>query len=174
MTSDVTAPQELRGGEGGHHATPARTRKRPAAGLSLNLTAMIDVVFLLLVYFMAATEFKLGEEVFRMDLPARGRAADPFELPREPLVIIVSPARGGGPGAYRLRVPGAAAQPSTFQELYEFLESSRRSEAGAGGTYEPDHPVLIQPAEAALWEHAVEAFNAAVRARYTNVTFAEP
>ena len=30
---------------------------------------MIDVVFQLLIYFLVATNFALGEQVFRLDLP---------------------------------------------------------------------------------------------------------
>jgi hypothetical protein len=37
-----------------------------------------------------------------------------------------------------------------------------------------DHPIIVQPARATRWEHAMEAFNAAARARYSNVTFAKP
>ena len=44
-----------------------RSNWRPA----LNLTSMIDVVFLLLVYFMVATEFKRAEVIERLDLPNR-------------------------------------------------------------------------------------------------------
>ena len=38
----------------------------------------------------------------------------------------------------------------------------------------PEHPIIIEPARTAKWEHAVRAFNAAALARYTNVQFAKP
>jgi biopolymer transport protein ExbD len=155
-----------------------RVRQRHGRGRSrigLNLTAMIDVVFLLLVYFMAATEFKLGEEIYRLDLPQRGASADPFDLPRDPLrVAVASTGPRAGPASYVIRIPGAHTQPQTFEELYEFLHQSRRSRAAVGGLFEPDHPIVIEPAGTTRWEHAMEAFNAAARARYTNVTFAGP
>ncbi len=144
-------------------------RRPQRTQIGLNLTAMIDVVFLLLVYFMTATEFKLGEEVYRLDLPKRG-AADPFALPREPLRIGV--ASSPDAGSYVLRLSGVTEQPSTFQDLFEFLRQSQRTTGALGGLFEPDHPILIEPASNARWEHAMEAFNAAARARYTNVTFA--
>ncbi len=133
---------------------------------------MIDVVFLLLVYFMAATEFKLGEEIYRLDLPQRGQA-DPFDLPRDPLRIIVT---SSGPDGYTLRLSGPAqlGPDADFGQLYELLRESRRSEAAAGGLLDADHPLIVEPGAGARWEHAMEAFNAAVRARYTNVTFAPP
>ena len=142
--------------------------------LGLNLTSMIDVVFLLLVYFMAVTEFKLGEEVYRLDLPQRGRAADPFELPLEPIRIIVTSV---GSDEYILRLSGplvAGLRPATFQQLFEFLSDSRRSDRAAGGLFEADHPVIVEPTGRTSWAHAMGAFNAAVRARYSNITFASP
>jgi len=145
-----------------------RTRRGPAQ-LGLNLTAMIDVVFLLLVYFMAATEFKLGEELYRLDLPRRGAVADPFDLPREPLRILVG---SGRDGAAMIRVPGFEDPPPDFETLHTFLMQRRRSPGATGGLFEADHPILIEPAESATWEHAIEAFNAAVRAGYVNVSFA--
>lgn len=152
------------------HTGVRRRRGRGPASIGLNLTAMIDVVFLLLVYFMAATEFKLGEEIYRLDLPQRG-VADPFELPREPLRIIVT-STGAAPDACSIRLSSGQA-PRSFQELFEVLAGNRRSPATLGGLYEADHPLIIQPSATTSWEHAIEAFNAAVRARYTNVTFAK-
>ncbi|MHC4764637.1 MAG: ExbD/TolR family protein [Planctomycetota bacterium] len=147
-----------------------RRRRRREARIGLNLTAMIDVVFLLLVYFMAATQFKLGEEIYRLDLPRRGAPADPFVLPRDPLrIVLVST----GP-ACLIRLPGPYTQPADFQELHGFLRENRRAVGVIGGLFEADHPIIIEPTGTTRWEHAMEAFNAAVRAQYSNVTFAPP
>ena len=151
-----------------------RRRRRRGARLGLNLTSMIDVVFLLLVYFMAATEFKRGEEIYRLDLPERGRAADPFELPRDPLRVTVTTV---GQGEYVLRLSGpqtAGPRPATFQELFVFLNGRRRSDRAAGGVFEADHPIIVAPTGRTSWEHAMGVFNAVVRARYTNITFTAP
>ena len=67
--------------------SPRCGRRGGAAVMGLNLTPMIDVVFQLLIYFMAATEFRLGEEIYRTDLPQRSSSSDPFDLPRDPLRI---------------------------------------------------------------------------------------
>ncbi len=157
-------------------APPDNEARRAAARrptrLSLNLTAMIDVVFLLLIYFMAATEFKLGEEIYRLDLPQRGN--DPFELPRDPLRVSVTSI---GDESYVIRLEGpetARVPPATFQELFEFLLGNRRSDRAAGGAFEADHPIIVEPTGGTSWEHAMGAFNAAARARYTNITFGAP
>ncbi len=44
--------------------------KDPAADLALNLAPMIDVVFLLLIFFMVATTFAEKEKQMDIDLPA--------------------------------------------------------------------------------------------------------
>src|SRR5262245_54371752 len=70
---------------------PRRARQRPR--LVVNLTSLIDVTFLLLVFFMVATTMSAGEQAYRMDLPERSRAlhaGDPFTLDQEPLRIVVS------------------------------------------------------------------------------------
>ena len=154
------------------------TRRPPRgrARLSLNLTAMIDVVFLLLIYFMVATEFKAGEEVYRLDLPERQAAnqeRDPFDLDTEPLRIRVG-STGLGPNAYTVRVGGPYRQPATFADLHEFLRDRQINESTVTGLFEPDHPIVVVPATSTRWEHVIDAFNAAARARYTNITFGKP
>lgn len=155
-----------------------RDRHKVGAGgrISLNLTSMIDVTFLLLVYFLVATEFKLGEEVYRLDLPERMPAqsqADPFELDLEPLRIEVF-TTGIGERAMTLRIDGPYQQPRSLDELMRFLNERRISPATPNGMFESDHPVIVRPGGDTTWEHTVATFNAVVRSGYTNVTFARP
>lgn len=153
---------------------PVRRRKRDAPTIGLNLTSMIDVVFLLLVYFLVATDFTQSEEIYRLDLPERvdGVSIDPFELDDEPVRIFVR-GQGGFDGDYRLRIEGAGVEEiSTFEALFTYL-SSRRLDGMGGGLFASDHPLLVVPSPQTPWEHAVGAFNAAVRAGYVNISFEE-
>lgn len=149
-------------------------RDPPHTRMGLNLAAMIDVVFLLLIFFMVATRFKLGEEIYRLDLPERGEAlaADPFKLDDEPLRITVT-SHGRDAETYRIELDGPYDQPRTFDALHQFLRDRQLSPDHPAGLFPTDHPILIQPGPATRWEHAIGAFNAAVRARYTNISFAE-
>lgn len=152
---------------------PARRRdfRRPRIGL--NLTAMIDVVFLLLIYFMVATEFKAGEEIYRLDLPPEASArqpADPFELDEEPLRIRVASV-GRLADAVRIEIDGPYPRPESFAALETFLRDRRIGPGAALGLFAGDHPIIIEPATTARWEHAVSVFNAVARAEYVNVTF---
>lgn len=152
-----------------------RTRRAPASRMSLNVTAMIDVVFLLLIYFLAVTNFKVGEEVYRLDLPQRGSSqqADPFQLDEQPLRITVI-SMGTAAQPYRLRLDGPYEQPESFAGLFQFLQQRMILPSTSEGLFAQDHPILIEPDAAARWDHVIGAFNAAVRAGYTNVTFTEP
>jgi biopolymer transport protein ExbD len=157
-----------------------RARAPQAPTITLAMTSMIDVVFLLLIYFLVASDFRMGEEVYRLDLPSREGAghSDPFKLDDEPLRIAVI-STGLGPDMYRLRLDGPYPQPASFDELFQFLTNKQVNEftsggGGGGALFQPHHPVIIQPTRLTRWDHAMEAFNAAARARYTNITFAKP
>lgn len=152
-----------------------RPRKRTPMMLKINVTSLIDVTFLLLVYFMIATSFTSSEEAYRTDIPSREGVgtADPFEIQDDPLRISVN-STGLAPDMYRLQIDGPYQQPSTFDDLYTFLSSRLVRADTTGGLFEPGHPIIIQPTRTTRWEHAMQAFNAAARARYTNVTFAKP
>ena len=152
-------------------------RKLRATGASgrigVNLTPMIDVVFQLLIYFLLATNFALGEQVFRLDLPDRGsgEVQDPFEIPEEPLRILVS-SNGVNGESIGLKILGPYPQPDSLKSLEQFLIESRAS--AGGGFFLEDHPVDIVPEETTHWEHVVDVFNAAIRAGYLKVRFSDP
>ncbi|MCI0365370.1 MAG: biopolymer transporter ExbD [Phycisphaerales bacterium] len=155
---------------------PLRGRRgRQRARMNVNLTSLIDVTFLLLIYFMVATSMTGREQVYHMDLPSREGAgpSDPFTLDDEPLRILVSSSADEAQ-PYRLTIDGPYPQPATFQALHDFLRSKQVNEATSGGLFDSKHPIMIEPAAGTRWEHAIEAFNAAVTARYSNVTFAAP
>jgi hypothetical protein len=40
--------------------------------------------------------------------------------------------------------------------------------------FEADHPIIVAPTGRTSWEHTMGVFNAAVRARYSNITFSAP
>ena len=158
------------------HTRIGQRRGRENARISLNLVAMIDVVFLLLIYFLTVTDFKLGEEIYRMDLPQRqpsAQLADPFELDEEPLRIIID-SSGRGDNQYVISLSGPYESPATFEDLYDFLHQQQVSEITTGGFFAANHPIIVEPSRNVRWEHAIEAFNAAAKARYTNITFSKP
>ena len=63
--------------------------KDPAAELALNLAPMIDVVFLLLIFFMVATTFARQEKEMDLDLPA-AESGEVAAQEKEEIVVNVA------------------------------------------------------------------------------------
>lgn len=152
-----------------HHQSARQRRDMAPARMQLNLTSMIDVIFLLLIYFVITASFTQGEGVVTARLPAgTGTGATP-EPEKRPLRITVSDV---GAFDYRLTVPSAS--PANFEELGVVLEQLQFNDRNPNGVYRDDDPVLIAPTGQVRWQHVVNAFNAAIKARYRNVSFAQP
>ena len=147
-------------------------RKRKAGTIGLNLTSMIDVVFLLLIYFMVATEFKTAEESFPMDIPMR-QHGQTITLDDEPLIILVESA-GTGSEDIRVRLEGPWDPIASLAELSSFLRSNKASGFGRQGLFVETHPILVKPTSITRWEHAIAAYNVVVNAAYTNISLDEP
>lgn len=137
----------------------------------MSITPMIDVVFLLLVFFICTVHFERREEVFTTDLPQRGSTADPLALRDPPITIEVGATSSSG-CTIALRAEGAPAQVQGFDELASVLGALRRR-AGDYGLYESTHQVLVVPSRDSSWQDSVDAFNAAVRAGFANIGFSE-
>jgi biopolymer transport protein ExbD len=147
-------------------------KRRKKSSMVLNLTSMIDVVFLLLIYFMVATEFKTAEESFPMDLPAP-KNGQSHMLDNEPLVIHVD-SSGEGPHDLRIQLEGPWDKIENTRALTKFLRMNKIDEFHVTGYFLQTHPVLVTPTENARWEHALAVYNAVALAQYTNITLAEP
>jgi len=138
-----------------------------------NLSSMIDVIFLLLIYFVSTVNFTPDEGVLTAKLPqGSGRPSTDLAPPQRPLNILLTAA---GETDCRIQIEGYPQAPGSFNELATFLiklqydpEQGLRS-----GAFKPDSPVVIRPESGVRWQHVANAFNAAVRARYTNINFAQ-
>jgi len=159
-----------------HHQSQRQKRKRTVGGgtMQLNLTSMIDVVFQLLIYFVVTSSFAVGEGVITAKLPTGpGSPQKSRKPPEQPLKIVVNSAGDAGT-SYRVYIETLAKRPNSFTELAEILVQLQHDpDRGLNGPYKPDNPVIIKPDGSVRWQHVVNAFNAAVKARYSNVSFAQ-
>jgi len=144
-------------------ATP-RKRRRPAAGarLTLNLVPMIDIVFLLLIFFLVGTRFITAEGVLPGRLPHQD-AQQMLPVPVPPIQIDLASTNGDAP---EITIAGRTATPANFEQLATMLAQIQR-EPG----YDDQTPVVLQADEELAWDHVVNAYNAAVRAKYKNIIF---
>ena len=100
--------------------------------LVLNLAPMIDVVFLLLVFFMVATTFAEEERQLDLTLPAAESGDEPQPLPEEIVVNVTSDGR--------LVVAG---EELTRDDLRDLLERAARRD--------PELPVTVRGDEVARY-----------------------
>ncbi len=66
-----------------------KLRARASEELTIDLTSLIDVVFLLLIFFMVSTNFE-RQAVMKVDLPEASAVESPVEEP-EKLELVISP-----------------------------------------------------------------------------------
>jgi biopolymer transport protein ExbD len=155
-----------------HHKSPRQKRDIESASMQLNLTSMIDIIFQLLIYFVVTSSFAANEGVLASELPYGGQSSSPMEMP--PMNLSVSLATpGGDPTAVNLAVNGRAV--ASFTALEDKLIALQDNpERGRNGPFASDDPVKIKPRRQVRWQHVVDAFNAAMSARYTDVAITAP
>ena len=158
------------------HHEPQRKKNRglEPVRMTVNLTSMIDVIFQLLIYFIITATFVIGEGVLTVKMPqGPGKPKPQNTPPAQPLNILVNSAGVDGIG-YRVTIEGVA-EPADFTELaHSLIQLQYDPDRGRNGPYKPDNPLIIKPAGEVRWQHVVNAFNASLRARYTNIRFAQP
>ncbi len=155
---------------------PPRRRRRPLSGGvgQLNLTAMIDVIFLLLIYFVVTSNFRTDEGVLTATLPqGTGAPREATELPPQKIELRLT---AGVVDDTTVAIQQGTTTFVTFAQLRDSLAAQRLDpEAGQpNGLFEPDNPIVIQAGPNVRWQHVVNAFNACLAARYTNISFAKP
>jgi len=167
MSDTRTPEQHTRMGGAAFAAKRAAARRR--GGITLAFAPMIDVVFLLLVYFMLVAELRPREAATPAALPAEAAAAvDPFDLPPEPIRVFVD-SQGEDRNALALTIDFAGLDDvRTAPRLTQRLEGLR------GVALTSDQAFIVAPAPAARWEHAVRALRAIEQAGFDKVRFGRP
>jgi len=141
-------------------------RKRKIWVLSLNLTPMIDIVFLLLCYFLMMSQFRTPEGVLPARLPAM-QARVPVEIPRTPIRVRFQKV-AGSPGRCMVTIDQFADTSMEISELAGRLRHIRQQVPG----FDADTPIHLLAADDVAWDHVVNAYNAALAAEYVKIYFA--
>lgn len=138
-----------------------RRRSEPVPGLQI--APLIDIVFLLLIYFMVSSTIQRSEADLVLRLPGTASADVSLELPEEQVVEI----RADGQVVVNERAldrPGDAE----FRELAGLLVRFRASVVAARGV----PALLIAPEGGAPHAATVRVLDAAAAAGVEQVTFA--
>ncbi len=158
-TRDISGDQTVR------YVSPRAKRPRPKPKLQPPLTPMIDVTFLLLLYFLLTTTFRQQEGQIPGSLPEKGGISAGAVVELKPIRVTLLPV-----GEDRMNciyeMSGHMVSMGSASQLYEAL-ITRQKALGSD-----EVPVIIQPRASVRWRHVVEAFNQAVRARFKNIGFA--
>ena len=117
----------------------------------LNLTSMLDMVFLLNIFFLVATTFSRGELEMEVKLPQADEVQSLLEPTGE---IVVNVLKDG-----TMSVKGRTMDLSEIERLLR--------EAGASN---PDQPVIIRGDAEARHKAIVDIMNACVGAQITRVS----
>ena len=134
------------------------TQQRPKPGdIVLNMASMIDVVFLVLIFFMCTTSFR----------PPEGRLRAPVE--KSGIASAASPRDDFEPVRIRLAAAGDAvllyvndAAVSGFDALFSTLEHLRGL---------ADVPVIIEADDGVKFKHCVKALDLCRKADFSKVAF---
>ncbi|HEY3246533.1 MAG TPA: biopolymer transporter ExbD [Phycisphaerae bacterium] len=145
---------------------PRRKRSKPAREVGFNITPMIDMTFLLLTFYILASSFEQSEGVLASRMPRSGAVAS-VALPISPVVVRVQQV-GVGPNDFSVAIEGAPQRPASFEELTGLLRQIQQKPG-----FDSETPVVIQADQRVRWDHIVNVWNSAVRARFRNIAFSE-
>ncbi len=140
-------------------------RRTGLVAITLNLTPMIDVVFLLLLFFLTASRFGSNEGMLPANLPARSAAVS-TEIPRTPIRVRFV-AQPNQPDRCNVTIERFNEAPLPLAELGPSL---RKIQEQPG--FDVDTPVHLMAGNDIRWDHVVNAYNAALAAGYAKVYFA--
>ena len=131
------------------------------AAAEMNLTPMIDVTFLLLVFFLVGTRFKEHEGTLDAKLPKDRGPGTALDAPEQLTIKVLVPPRREG-AIYQL----GELQYSSVDGLERKLRS----------LYVPGlkQPVTIDSDPAASCDSVTQALNACIKVGYADMAFAAP
>jgi len=129
---------------------------RGGSKLEMQMTSMIDVVFLLLIFFMVTSSFQKTERELDPAVKVERRAAARAAQDLAPAIVEI--VRGGG-GEFVFKLGGR--ETASPVELTEVLS---RFENKAGGAF-------VRVADAAPFQMAAAAIQACKDARFTSVSY---
>ena len=146
---------------------PGRRRFRGSrVSIAVNLAPMIDVSFLLLIFFLVTTTFERAEGVLASKLP-KDTGMPAVALPISPIVVRLSQV-GPGENDYTINVDNFKNVPTGFVELGRYLRQIQNKPG-----FDAETPVVIVAGDDVRWDHVVGAWNAAVSAGCRNIAFGE-
>ncbi len=145
-----------------------RLRKGRSWGLSLRMTAMIDVIFLLLIFFVLTAQFRREEQFLPIRLPGSAFSTERFDVVDPLRISIALKADQCQVDLGRNRIvtlptnPGTSDLEGLVQSFFQVLEQDKRN---------PKDPIEIACEDAVSWELLVKVYNSLYSVGLEDVTF---
>ena len=126
--------------------------------LAIMMTPLIDVIFLLMIFFIMTLNFLVPEGVLENRLPDQARAQT-RDREKDWEVVRIHVARGkDGPQIY-LQERMVTGLPDLLRNLHRLPR---------------DIIVVIEPEPKVAYKHVISVFNTCVKAKKTNISFTIP
>ncbi len=126
--------------------------------IGFQIAPMVDVVFVLMLFFMASAGMQVAEKELSINLPS-GTSAAASNTPTTPIIVTV--ASDGS-----VQINGTAFDAANSTDL-----SGTREKLKELMSFGSKDPVIIQPAPDARQEQIVKVLNAAAAAGVQNLSF---
>jgi len=127
--------------------------RRRRTRLEMNMTPMIDVVFLLIIFFLVSSHLARQEVQAELDLPTAKTGADLQETATPRVTINIVPQLG----AYSIRVGARPVDPAELRRRlgHELAAAGKdlevRIRADRGTPYQIVEPILVTCAKLGIW-----------------------
>jgi len=150
--------------------TPSGSRRRGRVRMQLSIVPLIDVVFLLLVFFLLTASFRPQEGFLPTRLPQQSSTAEPSELEPVPIQVVTMP-NGDCQvqiGSLKPVLISAEASAEGFSLVkdtmynYIFVQQGRTTE----------NPIKLIPTVQTKWDHVVKTYHCLWQLSLTKVIFA--
>lgn len=126
--------------------------------IGFQIAPMVDVVFVLMLFFMASAGVQIVEKELAMNLPSG--AGRPSDVPTTPIIIDIS---GDGQVTMNDQTYGNKDD-KNLQALRDFFKSSIAQ-------FGDKDPVIVRPSPDTTHERIMDVLNAAAASQVKNLTF---
>jgi biopolymer transport protein ExbD len=126
--------------------------------VGFQIAPMVDVVFVLMLFFMASASLQVVEKELAMNLPSG--VGKPSDVPVTPIIVDI-----GNDGQVTVNdQPYGGAGDKKLQGLRDFF-------SGTISQFGDKDPVIVRPAAETTHERIMDVLNAAAAAHVKNLTF---
>ncbi len=140
-----------------------KLRRANELTMKMDMTPMIDCVFLLLVFFMVGSTLHKQEADISFSLPGTADQSEPVQIPDEQIIEIYAD------GTVVLN--DLKFDSPTSSSLPELIETLKRFKATAEAN-KTESMITIAPAPEVKHQRVVDVLNACAEAKIQNVSFA--